>query len=149
MALSQDKRIDKLLLKLISVNEKEFHSDNFYEKSFMFSITIGVDKNGTVDTVITSDNGDKELNQLVDFNKIRKGLKGSNIYFKPHKNEVLVLLVSVIRGDYDYLKINNGNQYVRDWRAIIKNSVEIKIKDRPQIFLPPILIEAHGKGIKN
>lgn len=54
----QNLKID-YLSKLILVNMKTHVDDDYWEKATVFSINIGVNKNGIVDTVIFSNEQDK------------------------------------------------------------------------------------------
>ncbi len=146
---AQDVRLYNAISKLIVVNEKVFRSDEFYEKSIVFSISVGLNKSGVIDTVIYSDSEDKLINHLFDLKTITKGLKANKEIFKSHKNEFVVLFVSLVRGDENFIRIDNGNQYITNWKAIIKNSKYIDGTGRRQIMLNPIFIYSKGKGIKN
>ena len=134
--------------KLIVVNEKLFHSDAFYEKSIVLSISIGVNKAGLVDTVIYSGGGDKvDIGRLFNLKKITAGLKANKSDFRSNKNEFLVLMVMVIRGDENFITIENGNQILDNWLSIAKNSNYINSTGKRQILLTPIVISSRGKAI--
>lgn len=150
-AKAQNKEMYKLFDQLISIDHSVFISDNnfFYNKSVAFSITINVNNLGLVDTVSYSSSGDKDLPRLFDFNKITAGLKANKTAFKLNKNEILVLLVMYIRGDEIFPEIDNGNQFIANWLAIIKKSNYIENTKRRQIFLTPMVLYTKGKMIKD
>ena len=83
----QNLKID-YLSKLILVNMKTHVDDDYWEKATVFSINIGVNKSGIVDTVIFSNEQDKEVNHLFDINKIRKGLMGNSKDFIQNKTPI-------------------------------------------------------------
>ncbi len=134
--------------KLIVVNQDLFHSDAFYDKSIVLSISIGVNKVGVVDTVIYSGGGDNvDITRLFNQKKITAGLKANKTDFRSNKNEFLILMVMVIRGDENFIKIDNGNQVLDNWISIVKNSNYINSTGRRQILLTPIVISSRGKAI--
>ena len=145
VAVSQKRSIYDKLGKLIKVNEG-FYTDKYYEKGFLFSINMGVNSKGLIDTVLFSHYRNDELSQLIDFAKIREGLKKDRISFKSHKNETLVLLVMIVRGDNAMININNGNQLLQNWSDIITSARDVQDSKRKQVFLIPMQISAIGRN---
>jgi hypothetical protein len=143
----QNLKID-YLSKLILVNMKTHVDDDYWEKATVFSINIGVNKSGIVDTVIFSNEQDKEVNHLFDIKKIRKGLMGNSKGFIQNKNTYLVLLVFFVQGEQYFLGIKNGQQLIDNWGAIYDKAVLLKDNGRPQIFLPPKVISSRSRSIK-
>jgi hypothetical protein len=143
----QNLKID-YLSKLILVNMKTHVDDDYWEKATVFSINIGVNKSGIVDTVIFSNEQDKEVNHLFDIKKIRKGLMGNSKDFIQNKNTYLVLLVFFVQGEQYFLGIKNGQQLIDNWGAIYDKAVLLKDNGRPQIFLPPKVISSRSRSIK-
>ncbi|MBB2146194.1 hypothetical protein GM921_11905 [Pedobacter sp. LMG 31464] len=146
---AQNDKMYNALHKAIKLNDKAFYSDEFYEKAHAFSINIGVNNKGIVDTVIISKKDDKELNKLFDFKTIINKIQMDKLNFIGYKNELLALVVMVFRGDDYFLKINNGDQLISEWLAISSTTSKNEKMKRKQIFLSPIVIESRGKPIKN
>ncbi|MES2416578.1 MAG: hypothetical protein V4541_00235 [Bacteroidota bacterium] len=139
---AQDKGIYGALNKLIKVNDL-FYTDKYYDKGFLFSISIGVNPKGIIDTVMFSHYRNDELGQLINFNEIKNGLKKNKTDFLAHKNEMLVLLVMIIRGGNALTMLTNGNQLRENWINIIDSSRELS--KRKQFLLTPMLISSTGK----
>lgn len=144
---AQENEISKSLYKLIKVDHNLFFSDQYFEKGFVFSLQIEVNSKGTIDSVTFSHFRNDELMKLIDFDKIKAGLIENKKDFKKYKNEVLVVIVFIMRGDYGITKLNNGNQIRENWINII-NTMGL-FPNRKQILLPPLLISSEGKTIKN
>lgn len=143
---AQDDKIYNTLRKSIKLNEKAFGSDEFYEKGYALSISLGVNNKGKIDTIIISQKDNKELNKLFDFEKIISTVKADKQSFKPYKNEFIILLVILMRGD-DFIKLNNGNQLLSQWLAIAATASENEKTNRKQLFLSPIIIHSRGKKL--
>ena len=136
--------------KLLEINNNFYRSDTFYDKSIVLSISIGVNKTGMVDTVIYSGGNDNvDIGRLFNLKKITAGLKVNKTDFRSYKNEFVVLMVMVIRGDENFITIENGNQVLDNWISIVKNSNYIVSTGKRQIFLPPMLFYTRGKGVKD
>lgn len=110
---------------------------------------MGVNKSGIIDTVIFSGKDDPDINRLFDLKKIANGLKANKLDFRSNKNEYLVLFVVYTRGDREFIRINNGDQYLENWTSIIKNSRDMEKIGKRQILLTPIYLDSRGKLIKN
>ncbi len=145
---AQQKVKTEYLMELVEDYMKTDLNDDYWDKATAFSIYVGVNKNGIVDTVIFSNEQDKEVNYLFDIKKIRKKLMGNSKNFIQNKNTYLVLLVFFVKGEKYFLGIKNGQQLIDNWRAIYDKAVLLKDKGRPMIFLPPMIIEIRSKGIK-
>lgn len=134
--------------KLLEINNNFYRSDTFYDKSIVLSISIGVNKTGMVDTVIYSGGNDNvDIGRLFNLKKITAGLKANKTDFRSNKNEFVVLMVMVVRGDENFITIKNGNQILENWISIVDNSNSIVHTGKRQIFLPPILFYSRGKSI--
>lgn len=147
-SLAQQKVKTEYLMEVVEDNMKSDLNDDYWDKATVFSIYVGVNKNGIVDTVIFSNEQDKEVNYLFDVKKIRKKLMGNSKNFTQNKNSYLVLLVFFVKGEEYFLGIKNGQQLIDNWRAIYNRAIQIKDKGRPQISLPPMIIEIRSKVIK-
>jgi hypothetical protein len=149
LLMAQKNKTPSSFRDLIDVNEKVFRSDGFYNKSIFFSINIEVNKLGLVDTVIYSGDNDEDINRMFDLKKITAGLKANRTEFKTYKNEFLVLMVVVIRGEHDLLRIENGNQNLAYWLSIANKSDDAIKRGKRQVLLSPIIIYSRGKAINN
>ncbi|WP_143095970.1 hypothetical protein [Pedobacter insulae] len=143
-ALAQDSNMYKTLVKTINVNSSFFHSGDFYEKAVFFTINMSVNEKGMIDSVIFSNEKNKDLTSLLDITKISLELKKNKTDFIRHKNEVLVLLVMVSRGENYFLNFKNGEEILNNWIEISSTANKIKIPKRKQIFLSPMLINSQG-----
>ena len=148
LSTAQEKT-DRNFQNVIKLKDGAFLSDDFYNKSLVFSISIDVGKLGMVDTVIYSDNENTDIGKLFDLKKITTELKANKTEFKKYKNEFVVFMVVVIRGEEYFLKIENGNQNLANWQSIAKISNDIRRTGRRQISLPPVLFYSKYKAIKN
>lgn len=142
---AQERKTDWPMIQLIKVNEEYFRSDRYIEQAYIFSVNIGVNQYGVVDTVLFSNETDQTLNEIFDFNQIRKNLMHNSTFFVAHKNEILVLLVSLIRGDTGMLQLTNSKAYLRAWQGVTKTARELNKLKRPQCFLSPRTISMLGK----
>jgi hypothetical protein len=147
-SLAQQKVKTEYLMGVVEDNMKTDLNDAYWDKATVFSVHVGVNKNGIVDTVIFSNEQDKEVNYLFDVNKIRKKLMGNSKNFTENKNSYLVLLVFFVKGEHYFLGIKNGQQLIDNWRAIYDKAAQLKDKARAQIFLRPMIIEIRSKVIK-
>jgi hypothetical protein len=145
---AQDDKLYNTISKSLVLNKKVFYSDDFYNKSVMFSISVGFNKSGTIDTIIYSGTENKLLNRLFDLKELTKGLNANKNNFKSYKNEFVVLMVAMVRGDESFIQIENGNQHLSDWESMIKNSVYIQNTGRRKLLLTPMLIHTRGKIIR-
>ena len=142
--LAQDNKLYNLIGKTINVDDS-FFTDKYYEKGYVFSVNMGVNSKGVIDTVIFSHYRDNdELGQLINFNKIRNDLTNNNIRLKEYKNKILVLMVMIIRGDNAMIGITNGNQLLDNWKNIINCSAELPREKL--VHLIPVLISSVGKN---
>lgn len=139
---TQDKGIYHALHKLVVVNNSLYLSDKYYEKGFVFSMHMDVNPKGLIDSVTFSHYRNDELGKLVDFSKIREGLLQNKVDFRKHKNEVLILLVMIMRGDDAMTTLTNGNQIRENWLNIINSTKSFT--NRKQVFLTPMLISSVG-----
>ncbi|MCY1514486.1 hypothetical protein D9M68_490300 [compost metagenome] len=133
------------MMQLIKINEEYFKSDRYFEQAYIFSVNIGVNQHGVVDTVLFSNETSKRLNEIFDFNQIRKNLMNNGTFFNAYKNEILVLLVSLIRGDTGMIQLRNSKEYLEDWKNVAKTSHELYKLKRPQLFLNPRISSMLGK----
>ena len=141
---AQDNKLYDLIRKTIDVNDS-FFTDKYYDKGYVFSVNMGVNSKGVIDTVIFSHYRDNdELGQLINFNKIRNDLTNNNIRLKEYKNKILVLMVMIIRGDNAMIAITNGNQLLDNWKNIINCSAELPREKL--VHLIPVLINSVGKN---
>jgi hypothetical protein len=148
VAMAQQKVKTEYLMGVVEENIKTDLNDDYWDKATVFSVHIGVNKNGIVDTVIFSNEQDKEVNYLFDVKKIRRKLMGNSKSFTENKSSYLVLMVFFVKGEHYFLGIKNGQQLIDNWRAIYDKAARLKDKARPQIFLPQIIIETRSKSIK-
>lgn len=98
--------LQKSLVKIIKIDENLFKSNsNFNNKNFIVFIGISVNKFGLVDTVIYNKRDltheKDQLRQLINFESIATVIKQNKKDFKPYKNEFLVLMIYLRRGDDD------------------------------------------------
>lgn len=147
ISLAQNNEILKSLYKLILVDNTLFFSDEYLEKGFVFSLQMEVNSKGTVDSVTFSHFKNDELMKLINFDKIKAGLIENKKDFKNYKNEIVIVIVFIMRGDYGMTRLNNGNQIKENWINII-NTMGL-FPNRKQILLPPLLISSEGRTIKN
>ncbi|MFA6275422.1 MAG: hypothetical protein WC622_01660 [Pedobacter sp.] len=144
LALAQNDGVYKTLHKVINVDNRFFFSGKFYEKALFFTINMAVNEKGVIDSVLFSDEKNEDLIQLFDLPKISRELKKNKTDFVEHKNEILVLMVMISRGDDYFLSFNNGEQIVNNWKQISLTANKIKGTNRKQVFLTPVLINAKG-----
>lgn len=142
---AQDNEIYNSLFKLIKLDNELFYSDKYFEKGFVFSVHMAVNRKGVIDSVTFSHFRNDDLSKLVDFDKIKTGLMQNKKDFRKYKKEVLILIVVIIRGDYGMTILNNGNQIKENWMNIISSTRSFP--NRKQIFLGPMLISSEGKTI--
>ena len=134
VAMAQQKVKTEYLMGVVEENIKTDLNDDYWDKATVFSVHIGVNKNGIVDTVIFSNEQDKEVNYLFDVKKIRRKLMGNSKNFTENKSSYLVLMVFFVKGEHYFLGIKNGQQLIDNWGAIYDKAARLKDKARPQIF---------------
>jgi hypothetical protein len=140
----QNKSLYKSLRNAIDLNQRVFVSEKFFEKAVFFSVNISVDEKGIVDSVFFSDEKNEDLNKILSFKNIREVLIKNKKDFVGNKNEVLVLIVMISRGEDYNLKFNNSEEIIKNWIAIGVTSKKINELEKKQIFLGPLLINARG-----
>ncbi|MCY1513020.1 hypothetical protein D9M68_475010 [compost metagenome] len=143
---AQENAMYEVIRKTVHKNENDsaFTSKKFYEKALFFTINMVVNQKGVIDSVVFSDEKNETLNRLFDFPKISRELKKHKTAFATHRNEILVLLVMISRGEYYFTSFSNGEEITNNLRKI--SSIQVKLKDlnKKQIFLSPLLISSRG-----
>lgn len=145
---AQHAEVLNMINKLLRENQTYSLDKDFWDKGMVFTISIDVDEKGQVDSVFISNRKNKKG---LDFDKIVSALKTNNKDFMAFKNDIVVLLVFIYKGDEYNMAIKNGNDFLADFLAISENSTKIRrIKSgKRQVFLSPLVIYSFAQAIKN
>lgn len=145
---AQHTEVLNVINRLLRENQTYTLDKEFWDKGMVFTINIDVNEKGVVDSVFISNRNNKKG---LDFDKIVYSLKANNKDFIAFKNNLLVLLVFIYKGDEYNMVIKNGNDFLADFLAISENSSKNtkSKKGKHQVFLSPLVIYSFAQGIKN
>jgi hypothetical protein len=135
-AIAQEQEVATIIKNSISVDKKAFMLPEYKGKNFVFTIGIGIDANGKIDTMLHSESL-VFSNKLIGFKKIKSGIIKNEKKFAGYANQFLLLTINLMRGDEDPKSYPDLKD--RAWMELMMKSNELQ-PGKKMITLEPILL---------